>query len=205
MNAKIFFLVVFLSLTGIDLFAQMVVDNRHVRLQMQREVITRWNQFRPLWYYQLFHNDYRTGGDKRNMLVLIPTLATVSLTNNESEKFDQISDTLFIRENLKAVDRIGNKRYHLLGEKRKLDNINSKLNELHLEAIKRNIALATRTEALTIHQLINERLELILDSYMDDSKKGEELRIILEDYEHLYESYVRTIHHQGNIFKMGGK
>jgi hypothetical protein len=181
------------------------VNNRHVRLQMEREVVTRWNEFRPLWYFQLFHNQYRTGGDKRNMLVLTPTYGLNVITNGESEKFDDITDTLFIQKNLVALDRITNKRYHLLGEKRKLDAINLKLNELHLEAINRNIPVRTRNEALEIHRLINERLDLILDSYMDDSKKGEELQTLLEEYEHLYESYVRTIHHQGNLIKIGSR
>ncbi|EJF07896.1 hypothetical protein [Pontibacter sp. BAB1700] len=46
------------------------VNSKNTRYQLEREVVTRWGKFNPKWYFILFHNKYRKGPDRRNMLQL---------------------------------------------------------------------------------------------------------------------------------------
>lgn len=72
---------------------QMTVEDKNKRRQAERMVSIRWGKFKPWWYFALFHNKYKNGKDKRIMLQLAPTLASLKLNSDETEnEKDDISD-----------------------------------------------------------------------------------------------------------------
>src|SRR5690625_4189006 len=88
--------------------AQTIVDGKYTRLQMEREVITRWGKikryllffqvrdnFQPYWYFLLFHREYMMSDDKRNMLQLVPTLAFTEETKNNTIKEQEDVEEVF--------------------------------------------------------------------------------------------------------------
>lgn len=205
---KKYLIILFLFFQFIQLsYCQTVsqVNSRNTRRQMEREVFTRWNQFTPRWYFILMHNKYRKGEDRRNILQLAPTLLAVDQFESKSEDMDESTDTLFIQANLKALDRTTNKRYELLGEGRKIEKLNDKINLLHVEAETRNIPMDIRLEAFEHQRQINEAIDLVKEAYIDDAEKGENFIRYQKDLEKFIGAYATVIHHYGNLVKIQGK
>ena len=76
-------------------FGQTVVKDKYKQRQLESMVATRWGKFIPKWYYILFHNKYRQGEDRRNMLQLLPTLASVTLTEEQTEQEKEETQALY--------------------------------------------------------------------------------------------------------------
>ncbi|GAB3832264.1 hypothetical protein [Pontibacter rugosus] len=169
-----------------------VVDSKNTRYQMQREVVTRWNRFNPKWYFVLFHNKYRKGEDRRNMLQLAPTMATLWANRDMAEKQEESIGAVYRQEMFKGADRSLNKGYHLL-YKNKIDELNGQLSLLHLEAVKAGVKADMLLKLMEHRERINTDIELTIDSYEDDAAKGESFRGYLKDLTELRGYYRRII------------
>lgn len=185
-------LVFCLLAAGVDAAAQTVVNSKNTRYQMQREVITRWNNFDPKWYFILFHNKYRTGEDRRNMKQLLPLMAATKINLSASQQEEEDLDAIYNQEIFKMADRSLNKSWYLLYEN-KVASLNNRIAQLDVQALAAgvdfNMLLALKTE----QERINADINLTKESYEDDSKKANQYRIGLTDLTTLRGYYLRLI------------
>lgn len=161
-----------------------VVKDKSKRLQMEREVITRWNRFEPKWYFILFHNTYRKGDDRRNMLQLVPMLAAVRINEEEAAKEHADVGVWYDQEMFKFADRSLNKSYHLIYSN-KIEELNSHIGLLHLEGTALGVPADYLLKLKHEKERINADIKLVLESYEDDAIKGEQYRVYLQELQQL--------------------
>ncbi|MBF8965535.1 hypothetical protein I0P70_19955 [Pontibacter sp. FD36] len=168
------------------------VNSKNTRYQLEREVVTRWGKFNPKWYFILFHNKYRKGPDRRNMLQLAPTMALLSQNRVKAEAQEEAVSQVYEQEMFKFADRSLNKGYHLL-YKKKIDELNTALLGMNAEAVQAGVQA---DYILAIHaerDRINADIGIILDAYLDDAKKGEQLRVYIGELTALRNDFRRLI------------
>jgi hypothetical protein len=170
-----------------------VVNSKHVRHQLEREVVTRWSKFDPKWYFILFHNKYRKGEDRRNMLQLMPAMAALQANLNAAEREEQEVTAIWEQELFKGADRSLNKSFHLLYGK-KMAGLNSELEALHGEAMAAGVELDILLRLREEKERINADIQLTKEVYEDDAAKGEAYRGYLADLLTLRGYYRRIIH-----------
>ena len=168
------------------------VNSKNTRYQLEREVVTRWGKFNPKWYFILFHNKYRKGPDRRNMLQLAPTMALLSQNRVKALAQEEAVSQVYEQEMFKFADRSLNKGYHLL-YKKKIDELNTALLGMNAEAVQAGVQA---DYILAIHaerDRINADIGIILDAYLDDAKKGEQLRVYIGELTALRNDFRRLI------------
>ncbi|RAU81365.1 hypothetical protein DP923_16500 [Pontibacter arcticus] len=168
------------------------VNSKNTRYQLEREVVTRWGKFNPKWYFILFHNKYRKGPDRRNMLQLAPTMALLNQNRVKAQAQEEAVSQVYEQEMFKFADRSLNKGYHLL-YKKKIDELNTALLGMNAEAVQAGVQA---DYILAIHaerDRINADIGIILDAYLDDAKKGEQLRVYISELTALRNDFRRLI------------
>lgn len=168
------------------------VNSKNTRYQLEREVVTRWGKFNPKWYFILFHNKYRKGPDRRNMLQLAPTMALLNQNKVKAQAQEEAVSQVYEQEMFKFADRSLNKGYHLL-YKKKIDELNTALLGMNAEAVQAGVQA---DYILAIHaerDRINADIGIILDAYLDDAKKGEQLRVYIGELTALRNDFRRLI------------
>jgi len=183
---------VLISLTQATAQTAVPVVSPNTRLQLEREVMTRWNRFNPTWYFILFHNKYRTGADRRNMKQLIPLMATTKLTELEAEQENEDVTDIRDQELFKMADRSLNKSWYLLYENR-INGLNNRIALHKAEAITAGVDLDMLLALKAEQERINADIEITKESYQDDAKKSERFRVALEDLTALRGYYLRLI------------
>ena len=169
-----------------------IVDDKYVRHQMEREVVTRWNNFDPKWYFVLFHNKYRKGEDRRNMLQLLPTMAAVRGNLSAAEKEEEEVTVIWEQELFKGADRSLNKSFHLLYAS-KIGTLNAELDALQAEAIGAGVDLDILLKLRLEKDRINADIGLTKEAYEDDAVKAASFRGYLADLLTLRGYYRRII------------
>lgn len=168
------------------------VKSNSTRYQLERQVITRWGNFNPAWYFFLFHNKYRKGPDRRNLLQLAPTMALVNQNRMKAEEQEEAVSQVHEQELFKFADRSLNKGYHLF-YKKKIDELNAALSGMNAEALQAQMPadyiLAIHAEKDRIHADI----AILLGSYLDDARKAEQLREYIAALSALRDDYRRLI------------
>lgn len=166
--------------------AQMYVDQKYTKLQIEREVFVRWgrkknyllvfrvrDKFQPYWYYIATHNKYMMGHDKRNILQLAPTLAFTEVTKDSAEAEQEDVEVQFKNYLAKEADRELNKRWELF-EKDKFQKLYGEIDAALLTTDSfYKISERTKTDFKQTYLSIKDKVNIIRDSYMDDAKKGE--------------------------------
>ncbi|WP_181308821.1 hypothetical protein [Rufibacter sp. XAAS-G3-1] len=178
------------------------VESRNTKKQLEREVFVRWNRrdFDPRWYFILFHNSYRRGEDRRNMLQLAPTLAFIKVNEAKAEEQKDDVDIVYEQEMFKMADRSLNKSYYLLYEK-KIKTLNTEIDLANAEAIDTGVAVEHILALMQEKERINADIDIAKDSYMDDALKTKVFRVCLEDLSKLRGYYRRLI----SIYKTSNK
>lgn len=176
--------------------AQTIVDGKYTRLQMEREVITRWGKikryllffqvrdnFQPYWYFLLFHREYMMSDDKRNMLQLVPTLAFTEETKNNTIKEQEDVEEIFKQALVKGVDRITNKRWELF-ERDKFRELYERI-DVEIQTTNSFYKLSERTkeDLVQTYLSIQDKVNIMRDSYIDDAEKGEAFRSYYNELE----------------------
>ena len=169
-----------------------IVDGKYVRHQLEREVVTRWNSFDPKWYFLLFHNKYRKGDDRRNMLQLLPTMAAVRLNAVEAEREEEEVNTVWEQELFKSADRSLNKSFHLLYAG-KIGTLNSALDALHAEAMAAGVDVDIMLKLRQEKDRINADIGLTKEAYEEDAVKAASFRGHMADMLTLRGYYRRII------------
>ena len=169
-----------------------VVNGKQVRHQMEREVVTRWNKFDPKWYFLLFHNKYRKGEDRRNMLQLMPTMAALTGNQESSERQEEEVTVMWEQEMFKGADRSLNKSFHLLYG-RKIESLNTEMDVLSAEAVSAGVEVDMLLKLREEQERINADIQLTKEAYEDDAVKAKAFRGYLADLLTLRGYYRRII------------
>lgn len=169
-----------------------IVDGKYVRHQMEREVVTRWSGFDPKWYFILFHNKYRKGDDRRNMLQLLPTMAAVRLNQEQAEREEEEVTTVLEQEVFKGADRSLNKSFHLLYS-HKIGTLDTELDALHAESIAAGVDPDILLKLRQEKDRIKTDIQLTKEAYEDDAVKAKSFRGYLADMLTLRGYYRRII------------
>lgn len=196
MKTLIFILVFLMVLPFSYVSAQTVVDGQYTRLQMEREVVTRWGEvkryllffrvrdkFQPYWYFLLYHRDYMMSNDKRNMLQLVPTLAFTEETKNNTIEEQEDVEVIFKQTLIKELDRITNKRWELF-ERGKFRALYDKI-DVEIQTTNSFYKLTERTkeDLVQTYLSIQDKVNIMRDSYIDDAEKGEAFRSYYNELE----------------------
>ncbi|MDX5417611.1 MAG: DUF5045 domain-containing protein [Hymenobacteraceae bacterium] len=168
------------------------VNSKNTRYQLEREVVTRWGKFNPKWYFILFHNKYRKGPDRRNMLQLAPTMALLSQNRVKALAQEEAVSQVYEQEMFKFADRSLNKGYHLL-YKNRIDELNTALLGMNAEAVQAGVQADYMLAIHAERDRINADIGIILDAYLDDAKKGEQLRVYIGELTALRNDFRRLI------------
>lgn len=176
---------------GLIATAQSPVNNEGVRRQLESMVMTVWSKkhFRPKLYYQLIHNKYRKGEDRRYILQLAPTLATSKLNNDETTDENNEVNKDYSDEFSIDLDKRINFKYSLLYE----DHLDELFLRLYSFDIRSSLKVledySDNPFSISEHQLIiqnfEERKTLIEESYQESYKKNfayDELIADIENY-----------------------
>jgi len=176
------------------------VVSPNTRLQLEREVMTRWNRFNPRWYFILFHNSYRTGPDRRNIKQLMPLIAATRINLSQAEQEEEDVEEIYNQEMFKMADRSLNKNWHLLYET-KITGLNNRITFLNAEAINAGVDVDILLALKAEQERINADINLTKESYEADAKKAEQFRRALTDLTTLRGYYLRLI----TLFKTSNK
>lgn len=180
---------------GFSLQAQEVVNNQGVKRQVESMVVTKWSKryFRPKLYYQLVHNAYRRGRDRRLIHHLAPTLVAAKNAHNETEDEANEVDKDWQDELAIAADKEFNTKYNLLYR----DHFNELFLKLYsidlrssLEVIEGyNGNVFQQSEHVLLIENFEERKQVIDESYSPSVEKNLEYDALIADME----KYISTV------------
>ena len=156
-------------------FGQLIVTDKYKRRQMESMVITRWGKFKPKWYYILFHNKYRKGEDRRTMLQLLPTIASITITEEQSNQEKEDTDQLYQQALWITSNRTLEPVYHLY-YKPKIQKHNLEIDALIARSLQENVdAMVIETFQFERARL-NEQVDILRKGFLQqgESTKGME-------------------------------
>ena len=156
-------------------FGQLIVTDKYKRRQMESMVITRWGKFKPKWYYILFHNKYRKGEDRRTMLQLLPTIASITITEEQSNQEKEDTDQLYQQALWITSNRTLEPVYHLY-YKPKIQKLNLEIDALIARSLQENVdAMVIETFQFERARL-NEQVDILRKGFLQqgESTKGME-------------------------------
>lgn len=181
-------IIFFFFLMAIKGYSQSPVNNEGVRIQTESMVITRWNKrdFRPKLYYQLIHNKYRKGEDRRLAWQILPNLLSSQLNKEETEIEDEKVEADYKDEIAMGLDQATNLKYDMLYK----DHLTELFARLY--AIDFRSALNVLegfenpfkpSEHLLAMQNFEERKKVITDSYSPSHEKNLNYDKLIDDME----------------------
>lgn len=189
--------------------AQMFVDSKYTRWQLEREVIKRWGEkkkyllfmtvrdkFQPYWYFLATHREYMLSDDKRNMLQLAPTLLFTQMVLDSARAEQKDVEVKFKNTLAKGADRVLNKRWELT-EKARFNALYLLIDsELEKTDNFYKIPERSKIDLRETYLTVKEKVSIIKDSYIDDAEKGEAFLTYyaeLQEYYHRITSMNKTV------------
>lgn len=177
-------IILILLLSNITASGQTTVNSRNTRYQVEREVFIRWNKFRPKWYFWLFHNKYRKGPDRRNIIQLLPTAAFVRINLDDTMEEKEDIDTLYAQAIWREFNIVAESHYHL-HFKKIFNNLNNDIDEMLAESLELGID-AEHYNILSFEQeRINEHLKIIREGHLENGDSQEAMKDIQHEFEEL--------------------
>ena len=177
-------------------FGQLIVTDKYKRRQMESMVITRWGKFKPKWYYILFHNKYRKGEDRRTMLQLLPTIASITITEEQSNQEKEDTDQLYQQALWITSNRTLEPVYHLY-YKPKIQKLNLEIDALIARSLQENVdAMVIETFQFERTRL-NEQVDILREGFLQqgESTKGmEEIEQELNKLKGMIQKYLKHQH-----------
>lgn len=176
---------IILTLVGILLtlqlsHAQQIVQDKYKRRQMESMVATRWGKFIPRWYYILFHNKYRKGEDRRNMLQLLPTMAATNITATQSQQEQEDTDEVFKQYVWMSSNRMLEPVYHLQF-KPKLLALNTEIDALLIRALETQVDLDVIQTFQFEQTRLNEQVDILRKGFLAQGESKDGYQEILEE------------------------
>ncbi len=178
MKRTLFFIFVIASVTGL---AQPDVElNQHA---FERTAYVRWDEFKPKLLFKVLNRDY-DDEDRRTMYIRANQMAQWAIYHDQHEVLQRRTDTLFENETYKALDRTLNKNWLLTQQSKAFKTYSS---------IEKNLSISSgfmehRTYATEMEKLYNgirEKIDIVLNSYVDDVEKERTIGNHLQELEKL--------------------
>lgn len=184
--AGIFFLTVFPFYSK----GQMAVENKNGRYQVEREVFVRWNKFKPAWMYTLFFKKYKKG-DKRNILQLAPTLASLELNSEETE--DEKDDMTDIHDYMVAeqANIIAETHYYLRYEGI-FNDLDDMFSALYNECQDNDVAQYDLDIFENEKEMLHEYLKAVREGHIYKGESADAMDQIEADYKLLLKAMIIT-------------
>lgn len=172
------------------------VEDRNKRLQIERMVFERWNKFRPVWYFWLFHNKYKKE-DRRNIFQLAPTLLATEFNNQQTAIEKEKVDTIAHFHLMKEANILAEKHYHL-HYKKIFDRLNQSINELLIKCHATNVSNADISVFRDEQELLHEYLLSVRIGHTDPGESQEAMAEIQREMETLRNNMIKTI----NLYRL---
>ena len=188
---KIIFILFINIFTTQVAFGQQIVNDKYKRRQMESMVITRWGKFKPKWYYILFHNKYRKGEDRRTMLQLLPTIASITITEEQSNQEKEDTDQLYQQALWITSNRTLGPVYHLY-YKPKIQKLNLEIDILITRSQQENVDPTVIETFQYERTRLNEQIDILRKGFLSqgESTKGmEEIEQELKRLKGMIHSY----------------
>lgn len=176
-------------------YAQQIVNDKYKRRQMESMVATRWGKFIPRWYYILFHNKYRKGEDRRNMLQLLPTMAATNITEAQSQQEQEDTDEVFKQYVWVSSNRMLESVYHLQF-KPMLSQLNTEIDALLIQAEQTQVDFSV-IQTFQFEQIrLNEQVNILRKGFLAQGESKEGYQEILEELTKLRSMIHKYINNQ---------
>ncbi len=179
---------------------QQLVRDRYKQRQLESMVVTRWGKFIPKWYYFLFHNKYRKGEDRRTMLQLLPTIASVSITEDQSKQEKEDTQALFDQSIYVNTNRILQPVY-FLQFKPKFQQLNTdisqKIEKVTMQGADQTALIAFKEE----QERLNDQIEILRKGFLDQGESAEGYAEIEAELRKLKGMIMRYSNHQDILNK----
>lgn len=202
-------------------------EDRYRRYQEERRVITRWNsKWNPGWVYgkgflggiggsisgQIRNNRrYRKGPDRRNSLQLAPTMVAMAISTNKTTKVDSMVNDQFKTRVKEYADKTTNLSYNeqgFGGYGRKFRKLEEQFYQAFYSSIEcygieecREWKQTFEAESLLEFEKMLDEVNLVKDSFEQDSVKKEFYFDKHEEMEEFVEKYQRTKHNKKAGYK----
>ncbi|MBS9767651.1 MAG: DUF5045 domain-containing protein [Flavobacteriaceae bacterium] len=183
-------LIILLVLLGgsCSVFGQRPAHDEAKMRQIESMAFKKWSKsyFKPKWYYWLFHNQYRSGSDKRYIWQLSSIYETSELEEKEAKKAKKEVKKRFDYAVVDALDRKLNPKYNLFYK----DEVNESFQNLEKKGILFQTELMknkvpNKFKIIAEHLLIiddfKNRLKVIKKSYRPSAEKNENLDKLLDE------------------------
>ena len=158
-----------------------IVRDPYKNRQLENMVFMRWGDFRPRWYYFLFHNKYRNGPDRRTLLQLAPTNLVLIQTRDKSEETEEETTQMHDMQTLDALNRLSETHYHL-HFKALFQQLNKEIDQLIAGAESMG-AHPDATGAFIKEQLrLNGEIEIIRNGWLEKGESAEAMQEIEADF-----------------------
>ncbi|EJF07895.1 hypothetical protein [Pontibacter sp. BAB1700] len=119
-------------------------------------------------------------------------MALLNQNKVKAQAQEEAVSQVYEQEMFKFADRSLNKGYHLL-YKKKIDELNTALLGMNAEAVQAGVQAAYILAIHAERDRINADIRIILDAYLDDAKKGEQLRVYIGELTALRNDFRRLI------------
>ena len=177
-------LVMLLIMANSTSFAQMPVQDKNSRYQRERMVFQRWNNFRPKWYFRLFHNRYRKGPDRRNIYQLAPTMFLLNLNAKHIADEQDEADEWESYEVAQQANIIAESHYHTYFKQR-FARLQTRFSTLYQRCEELEVSAATLQELSAESGMLEEYLGTVRQGNTNPGESREAMKEILKDYEAL--------------------
>lgn len=184
--ASLFFLIA----STISSSAQLPVHDKNKTNQVEREVFVRWNKFTPAWYYTLFFNKYKNG-DKRNMLHLSPTLASLEFNSDETEKEQEDMSDVHDYHVAQQANTIAESHYYLHFEGM-IDKLDDKFDLLFFDCQLNEVEAFYLLKFEQEKEMLHEFLKAVREGNINKGESADAMDQIQQDYRTLLEAMVIT-------------
>jgi hypothetical protein len=181
-------------------FGQQIVNDKYKRRQMESMVITRWGKFKPKWYYILFHNKYRKGEDRRTMLQLFPTIASITITEEQSNTEKEDTDQLYQHALWITSNRTLEPVYHLYYKPR-FHELNQEIDMLIAGAQQENVDPNVIDTFQFEQSRLNEQVDILRKGFLEQGQSSKGMEEIEQELKRLKGMVHKYLEHQHTLNK----
>lgn len=184
-NMRKIILILFINILSVQItFGQQVVHDKYKRRQMESMTVTRWGKFIPRWYYILFHNKYRKGEDRRNMWQLLPTMASLAITKEQSNQEKEDTDQLYHQALWITSNRTLEPVYHLYYQP-KIQKLNLEIDALIAKALQEHVDLTVIETFQFERTRLNEQVDILRKGFLAQGESEQDMTEIEQELKQL--------------------
>lgn len=180
---KAVFITGFTILIFLPCSAQMQVEDKNNRRQVERMVYKRWNQFTPRHHFLLLYNRYMRG-DKRNILQLAPTAAAVKINRNKTEEESKDMDDVHEYNVAQQLNIEAESHYHL-HYKKVFNNLDDMFLKIINECFAQQVSFSDIQAFEDEKSMLYNYLQAVRNGNIPPGESSEAMKEIKIDYEKL--------------------